>query len=132
MVLNLAQTKLLGLTMKLDLKSREYKMLCNKLEEYKNIQNDENNEKLYKLLNEFQKNHDEIIEIKRQLNEIKNLEEMKQEIKEEKFDYNIVFKSKEKNNADDSKYSNENMMVEYQESFWQKVKKKIKKLFEIF
>ena len=35
MKLNLAQTKLVGLTMKLDLKTREYQMLCEELDKYK-------------------------------------------------------------------------------------------------
>ena len=34
-MMNLNQTKLVGLTMELDLKAREYKKLCNKLEQLK-------------------------------------------------------------------------------------------------
>lgn len=34
-MMNLSQTKLVGLTMELDLKTREYKKLCDKLEKLK-------------------------------------------------------------------------------------------------
>ena len=34
-MMNLSQTKLVGLTMELDLKTREYKKLCGKLDELK-------------------------------------------------------------------------------------------------
>ena len=36
-MMNLSQTKLVGLTMELDLKTREYKKLCDKLDELKEI-----------------------------------------------------------------------------------------------
>ena len=36
MNLNITQTKLVGLTMELELKAKEYKMLCKQLEKIKN------------------------------------------------------------------------------------------------
>lgn len=130
MKLDLAQTKLVGLTMKLDLKAREYRILCNKLEEYKKAQIDENDEKLYQLLGRFQKNNDEIVEIKRQLSEIEKLNETKQESSYEKFDYEALFKPKKIINTDKSNYNTENKLVEYKESLWGRIKKKLKMIFK--
>ena len=70
MKLDIEETKLVGLTMKLDLKAKEYTMLCNKLEKYENENLDENDEKFHELLIQFQKNNDEIEEIKKQLMEL--------------------------------------------------------------
>jgi len=130
MKLDLAQTKLVGLTMKLDLKAREYRILCNKLEEYKKAQIDENDEKLYQLLGRFQKNNDEIVEIKRQLSEIEKLNETKQESSYEKFDYEALFNPKKIINTDKSNYNTENKLVEYKESLWERIKKKLKMIFK--
>ena len=130
--LDLAQTKLIGLTMKLDLKSREYKILCNRLEKYKNAQINENDERLYQLLVGFQKNHDEIVEIKRQLSEIEDFNETKKENNDEKFDYETLFKPKKTTNTDESNYNQENKMIEYKESLWERIKKKLKKIFKFY
>lgn len=130
MKLDLAQTKLVGLTMKLDLRAREYRILCNKLGEYKKAQIDENDEKLYQLLGRFQKNNDEIVEIKRQLSEIEKLNETKQESSYEKFDYEALFKPKKIINTDKSNYNTENKLVEYKESLWERIKKKLKMIFK--
>ena len=70
MKLDIEETKLVGLTMKLDLKAKEYTMLCNKIEKYENENLDENDEKFHELLIQFQKNNDEIEEIKKQLMEL--------------------------------------------------------------
>ena len=128
MKLNLAQTKFVGLTMKLDLKSREYKMLCDKLEKYKNEKIDSNDERLYELLGQFQKNHDEIVEIKRQLKEIENIEEIN--LNEDNYKYYDIFKQKNKNEINTSTPNNEKMMVEYKENIWEKFKKIIQKIFK--
>lgn len=60
---NLSQTKLISLTMKLDLKSREYKELCDELEQLKECNIDPNDKRLLELKELFQKNHDEIVKI---------------------------------------------------------------------
>ena len=70
MKLDIEETKLVGLIMKLDLKAKEYTMLCNKLEKYENENLDENDEKFHELLIQFQKNNDEIEKIKKKLMEL--------------------------------------------------------------
>ena len=70
-MMNLNQTKLIGLTMELDLKAREYRCLCNKLEQLKQNNININNEELIELKNLFQKNYEEIVEINRQIYKIK-------------------------------------------------------------
>lgn len=70
-MMNLSQTKLVGLTMELDLKTREYKKLCEKLDEIKEKGIDPNDKRLIKVKDLFQKNHNEIVEINRQIREIK-------------------------------------------------------------
>jgi len=69
--MNLTQTKLVGLTMRLDLKSREYKKLCNELEILKRNNINPNDEKLLKLKQLFQENHDEIVKINKKIEELK-------------------------------------------------------------
>lgn len=70
MKMTLEQTKLVGLTMQLDLKAREYKQLCKKLEEYKSQNLDPNCEEYEKLLKDFQDNQKEILEINVQLEQL--------------------------------------------------------------
>ena len=70
-MMNLKQTKLVGLTMKLDLKTREYKKLCEKLDELKKRKIDPNDERLLKIKELFKKNHDDIVEINKQIKKIK-------------------------------------------------------------
>ena len=72
MKMTLAQTKLVGLTMELELKTKEYHQLCEDLEAMKELNLDENSEEYAFLLKRFQKKFEEIIEIKEQL---KKLEE---------------------------------------------------------
>lgn len=131
MILNLAQTKFVGLTMKLDLKAREYKTLCNKLDAVKKEKIDSNHERLYELLGDFKKNHDEIVDIKRQLKEIGNMEEV--DIKEynETYKYDDLFKQHIDNKNNKSNSSSDKMMIKYKENLWEGIKKRIKKLFRL-
>lgn len=71
MKMTIEQTKLVGLTMELDLKAREYKKLCEELDEVKKSGIDPNDESLLPLLEKFKKNQEEIIEINRQLAALK-------------------------------------------------------------
>lgn len=71
MKMTLEQTKLVGLTMELDLKTREYKKLCEELDELKKQNIDPNDEKLIPLLNKFLKSKEEIDNITKQLKELK-------------------------------------------------------------
>ena len=71
MKMNLEQTKLIGLTMELELKTKEYHMLCDELEMLKNQNIDPNDERLIPLKDKFLKNQKEIIEITEQLKKLK-------------------------------------------------------------
>ena len=68
--MNLNQTKIVGLTMELDLKAKEYQMLCKKLEEAKERTTDPNDERLLWIKELFAENNQDIIEIKKQLKEL--------------------------------------------------------------
>ena len=89
--MNLSQTKLVGLTMELDLKTREYKKLCSKLDELKEKKIDPNDERLLVVKEWFQKNHDDIVEINRQIKEIKETEEHKEKQKLEQYNPENIF-----------------------------------------
>ena len=67
MKLTKAQDELVYLTMRLDLKAREYKMLCEKLDKFKSTGINPNDEKLIPLLNEFAENNAEILDIRKRL-----------------------------------------------------------------
>lgn len=83
-MMNLSQTKLVGLTMELDLKTREYKKLCDKLEKLKESKIDSNDENLVELRELFKKNYDDIVNINMQIKKIKDMEEIKEKQKLEK------------------------------------------------
>lgn len=72
MRLNKNQTKLVGLTMELDLKAKEYKILCEKLDKLKKDKIDEDDDILMNLKKEFLQNYQEIVEINRQIKELKD------------------------------------------------------------
>ena len=68
--MTLEQTKLVGLTMQLELKTKEYHMLCDEFEIIKKQITDPNDERLIPLRDRFLKNQQEIIEIKEQLKKL--------------------------------------------------------------
>ncbi len=70
-MMTLTQTKLTGLTMELDLKVREYNMLCEKLETLKAKKINPNDMTLLPLKEKFENNYLEIVEINRQIKELK-------------------------------------------------------------
>ena len=72
MKMNLDQTKLVGLTMELDLKAKEYKELCEQLEQLKSSNIDPNDEKLLDLAKKFLENQEEIKKIVLKLEKLKN------------------------------------------------------------
>lgn len=72
MKMTLKQTELVGLTMQLELKTKEYKILCDKLEQFKEQGIDPNSKELIVLRQDFIKNNKEITEIK---NRLKRLQE---------------------------------------------------------
>jgi hypothetical protein len=97
-MMNLSQTKLVGLTMELDLKTREYKKLCDKLDELKERKIDPNDERLFAVKELFQKNHDDIVEINKQIKKIKDTEDIKEKQKLEKYNPEDIFNKKNNNN----------------------------------
>ncbi len=70
MKMTLKQTKLFGLTMELELKAKEYKVLCEKFETLKN--DNFNFLELENLKKDFFKNQEEIKNINKQLKALKN------------------------------------------------------------
>ena len=98
-MMNLSQTKLVGLTMELDLKTREYKKLCDKLDELKERKIDPNDERLLAVKGLFQKNHDDIVEINKQIKKIKDTEDIKEKQKLEKYNPEDIFNKKNNNNG---------------------------------
>lgn len=97
-MMNLSQTKLVGLTMEVDLKTREYKKLCDKLDELKERKIDPNDERLLAVKGLFQKNHDDIVEINKQIKKIKDTEDIKEKQKLEKYNPEDIFNKKNNNN----------------------------------
>ena len=97
-MMNLSQTKLVGLTMELDLKTREYKKLCDKLDELKERKIDPNDERLLAVKELYQKNHDDIVEINKQIKKIKDTEDIKEKQKLEKYNPEDIFNKKNNNN----------------------------------
>ena len=119
--MNLTQTKLIGLTMELDLKAREYKILCDKLELLKQNNIDPNDEKLLKLFQLFEENHNDIVELNKQ---IQNLKEMKDFNKKEE-NYVTTDLFKKKNNLSENK----NSLITYEKSFFSKLRNFFLKIF---
>lgn len=96
MKLNITQTKLVGLTMELDLKAREYKMLCKQLEKLKKRNINPNDKKLLIVKEMFEKNYEEVSEINKKINELKKIEEEREKQKIKKFDRDNLFNKKNK------------------------------------
>ena len=120
--MNLSQTKLVGLTMELDLKAREYKALCDKLDKLKKYKIDPNDERLVNIKELFQKNHDEIVEINRQIKEIKATEELKEQSKVEKYNKENIFnKSK-----DISEIKKDMTVIKHKKNIFAKIIERIK------
>ena len=127
-MMNLSQTKLVGLTMELDLKAREYKKLCNQLEKVQQNNINPNDDKLLELKEAFQKNHDEIVEINRQ---IKETEEFIEKQKLEQYDSASLFK---RNNNISKSDEEENMsisVIESKRNLFTRLIEKIKKIFKL-
>lgn len=127
-MMNLNQTKLVGLTMELDLKAREYKKLCDKLDELKERKIDPNDERLLAVKELFQKNHDDIVEINRQIKELKEAEELIEKQKLEKYNTENMF-----NKRDNEKIKQEEKMdisvVETKKNVFARLIEKIKEIF---
>lgn len=123
-MMNLTQTKIVGLTMELDLKTREYQMLCNAFKSLKDTNIDANDKKFYNLRKAFLQNNYEITEINRQLKELKEKEEIIEKEQEEKYSVDNLFK-KEKKEATSLVVTDEKISV------FKKIINKIKGWFKI-
>lgn len=123
-MMNLSQTKLVGLTMELDLKAREYKKLCDELDRLKEKKIDPNDERLLEVKEMFQQNHDDIVKINAQIKEIKETEENIKTNKVEKYDLENVFNKKK----DKMKENTEIAIIEDKKNIFYMILKKIKNL----
>ena len=129
-MMNLSQTKLVGLTMELDLKTREYKKLCDKLEQLKQSNINPNDEKLLELRELFQKNHDDIVEINRQIKEIKETEELKEKQKLEQYNPENIFNKKNDTSKTKQEENMDISVVQNKQSIFARFIEKIKSFFK--
>ena len=129
MKMDLNQTKLVGLTMELDLKTREFKKLCNKLEELKKENIEPNDEKLSNLKILFQKNQKEIEQINKQLKELKENGELIEKQNKEKYLYENLFKIKNNITKTDEKEELSLNLVSTKKNIFARIIDKIKSFF---
>lgn len=129
-MMNLNQTKSVGLTMELDLKTREYKKLCNKLDDLKENKIDPNDERFLVLKELFQKNHDDIVKINSQIKELQVAEKLKEKQRLEKYNLENVF-NKKNNVSKIKKEGNMNIsIVQTKKNIFTKFIEKIKCFFK--
>lgn len=129
-MMNLSQTKLVGLTMELDLKTREYKKLCDKLDKLKENKIEPNDERLLAVKELFQKNHDDIVKINKQIKELKETEEFKEKQKLEQYDPTNIFKRKNNNISKSNEEENKNIsIVETKKNVFARLIGRIKEIF---
>ena len=129
-MMNLSQTKLVGLTMELDLKTREYKKLCDKLDELKEKRIDPNDERLLAVKDLFQKNHDDIVEINRQIKEVKEKEELKEKQKLEQYNLENIFNKKNDTSKTKQEENMDISVVQNKQSIFVRFIEKIKSFFK--
>ena len=129
-MMNLSQTKLVGLTMELDLKTREYKKLCDKLDELKEKRIDPNDERLLAVKELFQKNHDDIVEINRQIKEIKETEELKEKQKLEQYNPENIFNKKNDTSKTKKEENMDISVVQSKQNIFARFIEKIKSFFK--
>ena len=129
-MMNLSQTKLVGLTMELDLKTREYKKLCDKLDELKEKRIDPNDERLLVVKELFQKNHDDIVEINRQIKEVKEKEELKEKQKLEQYNPENIFNKKNDTSKTKQEENMDISVVQSKQNIFVRFIEKIKSFFK--
>ena len=129
-MMNLSQTKLVGLTMELDLKTREYKKLCDKLDELKEKRIDPNDERLLVVKELFQKNHDDIVEINRQIKEVKEKEELKEKQKLEQYNPENIFNKKKDTSKTKKEENMDISVVQNKQNIFARFIEKIKSFFK--
>ena len=129
-MMNLSQTKLVGLTMELDLKTREYKKLCDKLDELKEKRIDPNDERLLVVKELFQKNHDDIVKINTQIKEIKETEELKEKQKLEQYNPENIFNKKNDTSKTKKEENMDISVVQSKQNIFVRFIEKIKSFFK--
>lgn len=129
-MMNLSQTKLVGLTMELDLKTREYKKLCDKLDELKEKRIDPNDERLLAVKEWFQKNHDDIVEINRQIKEVKETEEFKEKQKLEQYNPENIFNKKNDTSKTKKEENMDISVVQNKQNIFARFIERIKSFFK--
>ena len=129
-MMNLSQTKLVGLTMELDLKTREYKKLCDKLDKLKENKIDPNDERLLVVKELFQKNHDDIVKINTQIKEIKETEELKEKQKLEQYNPENIFNKKKDTSKTKKEENMDISVVQTKKNLFTRVIEKIKSFFK--
>lgn len=129
-MMNLSQTKLVGLTMELDLKTREYKKLCDKLDELKEKRIDPNDERLLVVKELFQKNHDDIVKINRQIKEVKEKEELKEKQKLEQYNLENIFNKKNDTSKTKQEENMDISVVQSKQNIFVRFIEKIKSFFK--
>ena len=129
-MMNLSQTKLVGLTMELDLKTREYKKLCDKLDELKEKRIDPNDERLLVVKELFKKNHDDIVEINRQIKEVKEKEELKEKQKLEQYNLENIFNKKNDTSKTKKEENMDISVVQSKQNIFVRFIEKIKSFFK--
>ena len=128
-MMNLSQTKLVGLTMELDLKAREYKKLCDELDGLKEKEIDPNDERLLVFKELFQKNHDDIVKINTQLRELKETEELNEKQKLEQYNPENIFNKKNNISKIKKEENKDILVVETKKSVLERIIERIKKFF---
>ena len=129
-MMNLSQTKLVGLTMELDLKTREYKKLCDKLDKLKENKIDPNDERLLVVKELFQKNHDDIVKINTQIKEIKETEELKEKQKLEQYNPENIFNKKNDTSKTKKEENMDISVVQTKKNLFTRFIEKIKSFFK--
>ncbi len=129
-MMNLSQTKLVGLTMELDLKTREYKKLCDKLDKLKENKIDPNDERLLVVKELFQKNHDDIVKINTQIKEIKETEELKEKQKLEQYNPENIFNKKKDTSKTKKEENMDISVVQTKKNLFTRFIEKIKSFFK--
>lgn len=129
-MMNLSQTKLVGLTMELDLKTREYKKLCDKLDKLKENKIDPNDERLLVVKELFQKNHDDIVKINTQMKELKETEELKEKQKLEKYNPENIFNKKKDTSKTKKEENMDISVVQTKKNLFTRFIEKIKSFFK--
>lgn len=129
-MMNLSQTKLVGLTMELDLKTREYKKLCDKLDKLKENKIDPNDERLLVVKELFQKNHDDIVKINTQMKELKETEELKEKQKLEQYNPENIFNKKKDTSKTKKEENMDISVVQTKKNLFTRFIEKIKSFFK--